>query len=212
MNFELAYVFTIFMLTLGPIKVIPAFAALLGDATPAQVRTVAIRGTAWASGIALLIAFGVTRVQESWQVSLDAIRIAGGILLFMSAAATIGQVTRPQASPGAPAPSTLDPTALRRVAVMPVAIPIIITPWGVVAILLFMRLAEREPAGVASVVGTLLLVMMLNLVGMLFARWIMKSVGFATFQLLGWIFGIMQCGLAVQVVLISLRNLGIVPG
>lgn len=210
MNFEIAYVFTIFMLTLGPIKVIPAFAALVGDATPAQVRTVAVRGTVWATGIALLIAFGVTRVQESWQVSLDAIRIAGAILLFMSATATIGQVTRPAASPTAPPPSSLDASALRRVAVMPVAIPIIITPWGVVAILLFMRLAEREPAGVASVVATLLLVMILNLLGMLFARWIMKAVGLAVFQLLGWIFAIMQCGLAVQVVLIALRNLGVI--
>jgi multiple antibiotic resistance protein len=208
---ELAYVFTIFMLTLGPIKVIPAFAALVGDATTAQVRAVALRGIAWSTGISLFIAFGVTRVQESWQVSLEAIRIAGGILLFMSAAATIGQVTRPQAPGGTPAPSTLDAAALRRAAFMPVAIPIIITPWGVVAILLFMRMAEREPAGVAGVIGILLLVMALNFLGMVFARWIMKTVGFATFQLLGWIFGIMQCGLAVQVILLALRNLGLIP-
>lgn len=211
MRMELAYVFTIFVLTLGPIKVIPAFAALVSDATPAQIRSVALRGIAWATGISLFIAFGVTRVQESWQVSLDAIRIAGGILLFMSAAATIGQVTRPAAPAAISAASTLDTAALRRAAFMPVAIPIIITPWGVVAILLFMRLAEREPEGTAGVVGILLLVMALNFLGMLFARWTMKTVGFATFQLLGWIFGIMQCGLAVQVVLISLRNLGIIP-
>lgn len=211
MKFELAYVFTIFMLTLGPIKVIPAFAALVGDATPKQVWTVALRGIAWATGISLFIAFGVTRVQESWQVSLDAIRIAGSILLFMSAAATISQVTRPQAPVAVPAPSTLDAAALRRAAFMPVAIPIIVTPWGVVAILLFMRLAEREPGGVAGVVGVLLVVMALNFAGMLFARRVMKTVGFATFQLLGWVFGIMQCGLAVQVILISLRSLGIVP-
>lgn len=211
MKLELAYVFTIFMLTLGPIKVIPAFAALVGDATPKQVWTVALRGIAWATGISLFIAFGVTRVQESWQVSLDAIRIAGSILLFMSAAATISQVTRPQAPVAVPAPSTLDAAALRRAAFMPVAIPIIVTPWGVVAILLFMRLAEREPGGVAGVVGVLLVVMALNFAGMLFARRVMKTVGFATFQLLGWIFGIMQCGLAVQVMLISLRSLGIVP-
>lgn len=211
MKIELAYVFTIFMLTLGPIKVIPAFAALVGDATFTQVRTVALRGIAWATGISLFIAFGVTRVQESWQVSVEAIRIAGGILLFMSAAATIGQVTRPQAPVGTPAPSTLDAAALRRVAFMPVAIPIIITPWGVVAILLFMRMAESEPAGVTGVIGILLLVMALNFLGMVFARWIMKTVGFATFQLLGWIFGIMQCGLAVQVILFALRNLGLIP-
>jgi len=60
------------------------------------------------------------------------------------------------------------------------------------------------------VITILLLVMVLNFVGMLFARKILKVLGIATFQLMGWIFGILQCGLAVETILVALRNLGVV--
>ena len=38
----------------------------------------------------------------------------------------------------------------------------------------------------------------------------LHPVGLAPFQLMGWIFGILQCGLAVETILIALRNLGVV--
>jgi multiple antibiotic resistance protein len=203
-----AYVFTIFMLTLGPIKVIPAFATMVKDATREQVIALAVRGALQSTAIALFIAIGVTGLQASWGVSLDAIRIAGGILLFMAAAG--GQVLQaPAAVSKAPA-APLDDAAIKRASFMPLSIPIIITPWGVVAILLFMRLTHDDRAAMASVLAILLLVMALNFVGMLFARKILKLLGIATFQLMGWIFGILQCGLAVETILVALRNLGVV--
>jgi multiple antibiotic resistance protein len=202
------YVFTIFMLTLGPIKVIPAFAQMVRDATRQQVISLALRGTFQATTIALLIAFGATSIQASWGVSLDAIRITGGVLLFMAAAG--GQVLQQPQAASANAPATLDDAAIKRASFMPLAIPIIITPWGVVAILLFMRLAVGDGTATIWVVAILLLVMALNFVGMLFARAILKGLRIATFQLIGWIFGILQCGLAVETVLIALRNLGVV--
>ncbi len=203
-----AYIFTIFMLTLGPIKVIPAFATMVKDATREQVIALAVRGTLQATAIALFIAIAVTGMQASWGVSLDAIRIAGGILLFMAAAG--GQVMQaPAAISKAPA-APLDAAAIKRASFMPLSIPIIITPWGVVAILLFMRLTHDDHAATFEVIAILLLVMALNFVGMLFARQILKVLGIATFQLMGWIFGILQCGLAVETILVALRNLGVV--
>jgi small neutral amino acid transporter SnatA (MarC family) len=40
-----AFVFTIFMLTLGPIKTVPAFFAMTQDQSPAAVRALAVKGT-----------------------------------------------------------------------------------------------------------------------------------------------------------------------
>ena len=79
-----------------------------------------------------------------------------------------------------------------------------------VAILLFVRLTHGDHAATFEVITILLLVMVLNFVGMLFARKILKVLGIATFQLMGWIFGILQCGLAVETILVALRNLGVV--
>jgi len=52
--------------------------------------------------------------------------------------------------------------------------------------------------------------MLLNLVGMLLARQIIAVVGMITFQVLGWIFAVLQAGLAVDAVVTSLRNLALV--
>lgn len=206
MPVTLAYVFTIFMLTLGPIKVIPAFAGMVRDATRQQEISLAARGTLQATAVALFIAFGATSMQASWGVSLDAIRITGGVLLFMAAAS--GQLMQLPAA--ATAPVALDAATIRRLSFMPLSIPVIITPWGLVAILLFMRLSHGNPTETISVIAILLLVMALNFVGMVFARAIMKIVGIGIFRLTGWIFGILQCGLAVETILIALRDLGVV--
>jgi multiple antibiotic resistance protein len=59
------------------------------------------------------------------------------------------------------------------------------------------------------VIGILLVVMLLNLLGMLLARYIIAHVGMASFQVLGWIFAVLQAGLAVNAVVTSLRNLAL---
>lgn len=89
----------------------------------------------------------------------------------------------------------------------PLAIPIIVTPWGVTAILFFADLAYGDARMLAIVIGTLFLIMLLNLIGMLLARQIIARTGMLTFQVLGWIFAVLQAGFAVDAVVTSLRNL-----
>jgi len=112
----------------------------------------------------------------------------------------IGQVGRP-ASP--PTPAALS----KQSAVTPIAIPVIVTLWGATAILFFADLTYGDSRMMAIVIGILMLIKALNLVGMLLARQISACVGMATFQVLGWIFAVLQAGLAVDAIVTSLRNL-----
>ena len=171
------FIFTIFMLTLGPIKTVPAFFAMTEDQLPAAARALAFKGAAAATAVSLLIALVMTGVAASWRVSPEDLRLAGGILLFAAARDIIGQF-----SPRALSPQPAVP-AQRQPAVTPLAIPIIVTPWGVTAILFFADLAFGEATMLAMVVGILLL--LLNLLGMLLARYIIAHVGMASFQVLG---------------------------
>jgi multiple antibiotic resistance protein len=196
-----AFVFTIFMLTLGPIKTIPAFFALTRDQAPEAARTLAVKGAAVATAVALAVALVMTEVAASWRISPDDLRIAGGILLFAAAREMIGQFGR--TTPPQPVVSPENP------AITPLAIPIIVTPWGVTALLFFAELSSGDLMTQSIVFGILLLIMLLNLVGMLLARPIMACVGVVTFQVLGWIFAVLQAGLAVDAVVTSLRNLGL---
>ncbi len=195
------FIFTIFMVTLGPIKTVPAFFAMTQDQKPAAALALALKGTAVATAVSLLIALVMTGVAASWRVSADDMRLAGGILLFAAAREMIGQFNRP-ASPQPAVPH-------RQPAVTPLAIPIIVTPWGVTAILFFAELANGDAAILASVIGILLLVMLLNLAGMLLAKQIIARVGVTTFQVVGWIFAVLQAGLAADAVVTSLRNLAL---
>jgi multiple antibiotic resistance protein len=194
-----AFIFTVFMLTLGPIKTVPAFFAITQGQTPKNERDLAIKGTMAATAICLLIAMVMTAMAASWRVSIDDLRIAGGILLFAASREMIGQFSRPAAPSAAPT---------KHPAVTPLAIPIIVTPWGVAAILFFVELAGDSKM-LAIVVGLLLMVMLMNLIAMLLARQIVGIVGITTFQVVGWIFAVMQAGFAVDAVVTSLRNLAL---
>jgi multiple antibiotic resistance protein len=154
-----------------------------------------------ATAVSILIAVVMTGLAASWRVSADDLRIAGGILLFAASREMIGHFGRPESSP----PQSATPA--RHPAINPLAIPIIVTPWGVAAILFFADLAYADLKMSAIVVGILLLVMLLNLVGMLLARQIIARVGMISFQLLGWILAVLQAAFAVDAVVTSARNL-----
>ena len=95
--------------------------------------------------------------QAGWRVTTDDLRIATGILLFMSAYQVL-------ASDSSAPPSDAQP---KYPALSPVAIPIIITPWGAMAILMAMGLAGEDERLARTVVMMLFVIMALNLVGML---------------------------------------------
>jgi multiple antibiotic resistance protein len=194
------FIFTAFMMTLGPIKTVPAFFAMTQSHAPKSARALALRGTMVATAVCVAIAVVMTGLAASWRVSPDDLRIAGGILLFAASRETIGQFGRPPSPPQSATPP-------QRPAITPLAVPIIVTPWGVAAILFFADLAYDDLRMSATVVGILLLVMLLNLVGMLLARQIVARVGMISFQVLGWSLAVLQAGFAVDAIVTSVRNL-----
>jgi small neutral amino acid transporter SnatA (MarC family) len=173
-------IFTVFMLTLGPIKTVPAFFVMTQNQAPDSARALALQGTMVATAVSVVIALMMTGVAASWRVSADDLLIAGGILLFAASREMIGQLGRPASPPQSATPP-------QHPAITSLAIPIIVTPWRVAAILFFADLAYDDLKMSLIVVGILLLVMLLNLVGMLLARQIIARVGMISFQVPGWI-------------------------
>ena len=213
MPFELGFALTIFSLTLGPVKTIPLFARVTADLDGGARRELAVRGALWATLIVFVTAFIFIGTMEQWRVSVHAMQIAGGILLFTSASRAVeAGLARNNAE------SVLEPPTLRSLdaevrwrALSPIAVPTIVTPIGLVAILVFGSNAEGNQEALWGLYGLLALMMLLNLVGMLFARSILAVIGLTAFRLVGWILSILQAGLAVQIVVNALRALKIVP-
>jgi multiple antibiotic resistance protein len=144
----------------------------------------------------------------NWRISIGAMVIAGGIVfLLVGLRQLLEQYEPPHASdahiPALPA----SPTA----AALKLLFPIVLTPFGIAAVIVLLALST-ESGRTEIIVGMVVVVMLLNLIAMLFARKILVGVTIVILQILGAVLGILQAGLAVQIILRGLRDLKIISG
>ncbi|GFE67904.1 MarC family protein [Chroococcus sp. FPU101] len=198
-----SFIFTIFFLTLGPIKIISAFGKLTQGMTLKFKREVAIKGILIALAICLYVSLLGEGILKKYQISLESLEIAGGIVLLLSALKAIF----PEIQPTNPPKS--QPSALQ-LAISPVASPIVVPPVGVAAILIFVMLAPRHP-GMGFVIAKALLVMLLlDFLVMFFIDQIIKVPGLMlVLQVLGSVLVFVQVALAIEAILEAFRNLGV---
>ncbi len=201
---RLPFIFTIFFLTLGPLKVIPVFYRLTAGATGQYRRQAALRATLVATVILIALGLIGRNIVKNWHVSADSLLIAGGLLLLIAALKVLSQFAIPKRSKLQPPPDD----EVENIAISPLAIPAIITPYGVVAVLVSTGNAGGDLPLQLSILGLLLLVMLLNYLGMIFARPIIDRLQISTLLMIGWVFAVMQAALAIEFIVDGLRGVG----
>ena len=138
-----------------------------------------------------------------YHISVDAVRIAGGLVLLIAALHSI--FPRAQST----SPDTGGSTALQ-LAVSPVAFPTVVPPAGIAALLIFIMLAPQYPGMMQAVAICLAIVMVLDFLVMFFIDQVMKTPGLMlVLQVLGSVLVFMQVALATETILIALKHLGI---
>src|SRR5262245_55615816 len=209
---DLAYAFTLYLVTLGPLKTMPAFFLVTQAGDRRTTTVLAIRSAVVATAIVLFVALVASGTMVTWRVSTDAIAIAGGVVLLTTAIRmlTSFQLAADPVPAAGPAPPAFNLKWMGGPVLSPLAIPSIVTPIGIVVVLYFSGLAVGDPALQGRLVGLLLLIMGLNLGAMLFAAPIMRAVGLPVLQVIGWVFSALQAGLAVEVLIGAARRLAIV--
>lgn len=197
--------FIIFFLTLGPLKAIGPFAKVTRGADPALLRVLAWRAIFIATAIVLAVALLGAVILKNWQVSVPAIIVAGGLILFFQAFKII--MAPPVAPPHPPPTDGQQPPSLA-LAHFPLAIPALVTAPGITAIVAFMAIAERDWTQKGIVVAMLLFIMALNLLALLNVRLIFQHVSTTILQVVGWVTAVLQAALAVQYMINALIRLG----
>jgi multiple antibiotic resistance protein len=221
---DLAAAFTLFFVTLGPVKIVPPFFLLTHNADQRTIRQLALKSTIVSTAIVLFVAIIVSATMAKWRVSADAVAIAGGILLLATSIKAINSFVlietpavavkqEDAVANGGARPSASEFTIpwLGPPVLSPIAIPTIITPIGVVAILFYADAAVGDEAYKVQLTGVLLGIMALNFVAMILAGPIMRFVGVPILQIFGWLLSALQAGLAVQVIIGALRRLRVIP-
>lgn len=193
----------LFMMT-GPLRVVPAFAALTVNFSASERDRLALRAvTLAASGVLLSLFIGVGLL-KSWGVSPQALAAATGTLLFLTALASI---LGTNANSGAQPPS--EPN--QRLAVSPLAFPTLLPPFAVGVLILFGAFFQNLNEQL-QILGLALGLLVVDLVAMRYAQQIMSWLGPTTLQVLGAVFGVMQLALAIEMIFWSIQSTFMVGG
>ena len=208
--YPFSYVFVIFFLTLGPLKVIPIFNRLCYKTEPNFAKKLALKATIISSIILFAVAIIGKGILAKWDVSTAALFVAGGLLILMASLQMLSNFSLPK--PLSPEIEPYTEENIPAIAINPLTIPAIITPYGIVAILVATSQAEGDIKRQISIFALLLLIILLNWLGMIFAKVIVQKVNIITLVIVGWVFAVLQAGLAVDLMIEGIKRAKITLG
>ena len=199
----LGEVFTLFFVTLGPLKLLGPFVQRTRGLDEATLRRIALHVFLIAA-IAMIGGCLIGRAMlEQWHVSLAALRLTGGIVFFMVA---LRQLLEQYTPAPAVAPEPLPASPVHAAAQL--VFPMVLTPYGIaaaIALLASSDSAERT----AALLGLILAVLFLDLVAMFYARRILVGFAILILQVIGAVLAVLQVALSVQFIIGGLRMLGV---
>jgi multiple antibiotic resistance protein len=193
-----AAIFTLLFVMLGPLKILGPFANRTRGMDVHRVRRIAV----WAFVVASIAAIGGGFVGRAllanWHVSRPALTIAGGIIFFVVALRQLLEQYEPTHAAAEPLPESPIAAACRLV------FPILLTPYGIAAVIALLA-GSTNTERTLTIVGLVVFVMVLNLVAMLFARFVL--IGFTTIvlQVVAAVLAVLQVALAIEFVFQGLR-------
>ena len=197
--------FVTLFVVIDPIGLTPVFIALTPGLTAQQRRAIAIRATVIAAGLLFLFAFLGEQVLGFIGISMPAFRIAGGILLFLTALDMLFERRTKRREDQADVDDAPDPS------VFPIAIPLIAGPGAIASIILLAGQAEGA-VGMASVLGVMVGVLMIVFLLFLSAPIIERALGKTGIVVVTRLLGMLLAALSVQFVLDGIRGFGLALG
>lgn len=192
---------TLFVI-IDPIGLTPLFASLTQGQSGERRRALAIRSCLIALALLTLFAIFGEAVMGFVGITMPAFRIAGGVLLFLTALEMLferrSKRREDQADPNADLP---DPS------VFPLAMPLIAGPGAIATVIL---LAGQQPGllGAMSVVGVAAAVLVLVFSFFLTAGLLERLLGRTGINVVSRVMGMLLAALSVQFVLDGLKDFG----
>ena len=183
---------TLFVI-IDPIGLAPLFVALTKGEDPRHRRGIAVRATLIAGGLLVLFGLFGEAVLGFAGISMPAFRIAGGILLFLTALDMLFE-RRTKRRKGQ-ANSENDPS------VFPLATPLIAGPGSIATMILLTGQAGGDWAAIGAVMLVLLAVLLLVLLFFLSAGLLERALGNTGTNVVSRLLGMLLAALSVQFVI-----------
>jgi len=196
--------FTTLFIIIDPPGLAPLFIALTQGMTNAQRRAISLRACLVAGALMLVFLFLGEAVLHFVGITIPAFRIAGGVLLFLTALDMLFQrrQARRQENADQGAEEHHDDPS-----VFPLALPLIVGPGAITTIIL---LASRAETGTdfAAITGVMAANLVLVFLTFLIAPMIERVLGRVGINIVTRVLGMLLAALAVQFILDGLRSSG----
>ena len=196
--------FTAMFIVIDPIGLAPLFIAMTQGMTSGQRRKIAVRACTVAIGLLLLFAVFGEALLEFIGISMPAFRIAGGVLLFITALDMLFE--RRQARRQDNADDAVDPE--HDPSIFPLAIPLIAGPGAIATIILLTGQADSA-LGFGAVLGVMILVIAMVFAMFMAAGLLERLLGKTGINVVTRLLGMLLAALSVQFILDGLKGFGL---
>ncbi len=196
--------FTALFVIIDPVGKAPLFVALTQGLPARERRGIAIR--ACLIGLGLSTLFGLTgeAALDFLGISMPAFRMAGGILLFLTALDMLFDRRRARNESQAEAAEADDPS------VFPLAIPLIAGPGAITTMILLAGAPRADTAHIAMIHGVMVLVLLCVFAAFLLAGPLERLLGPVGINVVTRLLGMLLAALSVQFVIDGLRDLQVI--
>jgi multiple antibiotic resistance protein len=197
--------FPLLFMMMGPIGVMPIFAALTATADHAFRLGMARKSVLYA-GLALVLAVVLgASVLMAWGATPSSLMIASGLLLSIAALRNV------LGTPPAGSPADLDASRHAAAALTPMAFPTMASPHAIGVLIIFVAYFPSI-SGKATILAAALGVLGLNYLAMLNAERFMTYIGMTPLRILGAVFGVLQIALAIEMIVSGIVRTKIIAG
>jgi multiple antibiotic resistance protein len=188
---------TSYFVVIDPIGCALIFHGLTADCERAYVRKMALRSVAISTAIVLLFAFFGEALLVKLGISIEALRVAGGLLLFITA---FNMVTKGETGKKWESGPEVD------ISVFPMSIPLLAGPGCLtVTVLLFSQ--AQGAGGSLTLVSAVIIIYLCALVALSSASRIKVVIGRTGDNILRRLFGVILAALSVQFVADGVRQI-----
>ena len=201
---------TLFAL-LNPFGMLPVFIGYTADKRPRVQLWVALFVSLTVLGLMLLFLLAGTALLNFFGITLDAFRIAGGILLLLIGIKTVARDTASKAKDLAVASEIgelREAESVYRQIVVPFAIPLLVGPGVIANLVLYAGEAwEKRDAKLSwGLVGVTVGISFLTLVILLSGRFLRRMLGDVGLSIATRVLGLLVASIGVQFVITGLTN------
>jgi len=205
-------IFILLFATTNAMKAAIVSLAMTKNADASLKRAIAFRSVLITTVVCLLFALAGAVILSGLKISVEALLISGGAILFVFALNLVIAEDKAEATDGDGPP----PAPSMDLAAYPMAVPLMASPQGLVAIVaieatLDQGFTKDAIIDVGILVGIILIIMAINLGILLGAERIFARISPAFLKVVMRIVGVLLCALAVQLMISGFDGLGLIP-